>query len=576
MHDEQSSLSDSADDDCYSHDSDKPSIAGVLSKWTNYIHGWQDRYVCCKNGTLSYYRSQNETEYGCRGSISLAKAAVRMHEFDTCRFEVCISDNVWYFRAEDDSERQQWVDVLDANKLDLEAVSLKRHGSSVSLGSGSVSSTTSFRKSHVLKAKLSELETYKDILDKQVDTLQVYFDNCAKQTQPQSFHHQMKKDSLSISEMALNNHDSFSPHTSGIDFKGQTITFKATTAGIQSTLTHCIELMTKREEMWHRKLEKLQDERKKAEMQFQESLAHARKSASFIGSPDYQEGPFSGLTEEEFFDAVEAEMDKQDRFSQEMEQSRSKLREAELLPEKTQHRFSGDIERRLANHLEDSLKPPGADGDLWELLAEEGEMKVYRKELIQDGMICDPLKALHSISCVTAREMCHYFWETDVRLEWEGTIENFNILEVLEERTLIIYQTHHRVWPSAQRDCLYLSSMIKVDDPPSMRDGSTPHDTWMVCNFSVEHPEAKPVSGCVRALIEIALICQTRVTPPLDGGPITRDCLQCDITYVATVNPGGWVPAAPLRTIYKREYLKFLRRFTTYVQDKTKDKEILF
>uniref|UniRef100_A0A3B5MIQ9 PH domain-containing protein n=1 Tax=Xiphophorus couchianus TaxID=32473 RepID=A0A3B5MIQ9_9TELE len=45
-------------------------------KWTNYIHGWQDRWVVLKNNTLSYYKSQDETEYGCRGSLCLSKAVI--------------------------------------------------------------------------------------------------------------------------------------------------------------------------------------------------------------------------------------------------------------------------------------------------------------------------------------------------------------------------------------------------------------------------------------------------------------------------------------------------------------------
>lgn len=43
----------------------------------------------------------------------------------------------------------------------------------------------------------------------------------------------------------------------GIDFKGEAITFKATTAGILSTLSHCIELMVKREESWQKRLDKV-------------------------------------------------------------------------------------------------------------------------------------------------------------------------------------------------------------------------------------------------------------------------------------------------------------------------------
>lgn len=45
--------------------------------------------------------------------------------------------------------------------------------------------------------------------------------------------------------------------TNGIDFKGEAITFKATTAGILSTLSHCIELMVKREESWQKRLDKV-------------------------------------------------------------------------------------------------------------------------------------------------------------------------------------------------------------------------------------------------------------------------------------------------------------------------------
>lgn len=48
------------------------------------------------------------------------------------------------------------------------------------------------------------------------------------------------------------------------------------------------------------------------------------------------------------------------------------------------------------------------------------------------------------------------------------------------------------------------------------------------------------------------------------------------IRFFITVNPGGWAPAAVLRAVYKREYPKFLRRFTAYVKEKTGEKKILF
>lgn len=48
-----------------------PVKKGYLSKWTNYLHGWQERYVVVAQGVLSYYKSELDTQYGCRGSISL-------------------------------------------------------------------------------------------------------------------------------------------------------------------------------------------------------------------------------------------------------------------------------------------------------------------------------------------------------------------------------------------------------------------------------------------------------------------------------------------------------------------------
>lgn len=47
-------------------------------------------------------------------------------------------------------------------------------------------------------------------------------------------------------------------------------------------------------------------------------------------------------------------------------------------------------------------------------------------------------------------------------------------------------------------------------------------------------------------------------------------------SYNPKVNPGGWAPASVLRAIAKREYPKFLKRFTSYVQEKSSGEAILF
>ena len=71
----------------------------------------------------------------------------------------------------------------------------------------------------------------------------------------------------------------------------------------------------------------------------------------------------------------------------------------------------------------------------------------------------------------------------------------------------------------------------------------------------------------VRAECDVAFICRTYVRHGV-GENITRDDIKTTIVYTSTINPGGWVPKKALRTVYRREYPRFLRTFTQYVLKK--------
>ncbi|XP_062372330.1 ceramide transfer protein isoform X2 [Sardina pilchardus] len=598
-------------------------FGGVLSKWTNYIHGWQDRWVVLRKNTLSYYKSEHEREFGCRGSLCLSKAVITPHEFDECRFDISVNDSVWYLRAEDPEHRQQWIESIELHKAESgygSESSLRRHGSTLSLTSAasgfSATSTSSFR-GHSLREKLAEMETFRDILCRQVDTLQRYFDNCADEDKDVFQRDKVVEDdeddfpnTKPDGDYLLNNSSkeklcsqgTLVKEANGIDFKGEAITFKATTAGILSTLSHCIELMVKREESWQRRLDKEMERRRRTEDAYKAALSELKKKPHY-GGPDYEEGPNSLINEEEFFDAVEAALDKQDKI-EEQSQSEAKSRTLLSLPmtpgdthstisthrystkphshtsslssvelvsaSDDVHRFSAQVEEMVQNHMAYSLQDVGGDAN-WQLVIEEGEMKVYRREVEENGIVLDPLKATHAVKGVTGHEVCQYFWDTNFRYDWETTVENFNVVERLSDSAVIIYQTHKRVWPASQRDVLYLSGMRKV---PANNENDP--DTWLVCNFSVDHDSSPPTNKCIRAKINVAMICQTLVSPPEGDKEISRDNILCKITYVANVNPGGWAPASVLRAVAKREYPKFLKRFTSYVQEKTSGKPILF
>lgn len=61
-------------------------ISGTLSKWTNYIHGWQDRHTVIKDGVMTYYKSRQDTSFGCRGSISIEKAIIKVQSLSLANF----------------------------------------------------------------------------------------------------------------------------------------------------------------------------------------------------------------------------------------------------------------------------------------------------------------------------------------------------------------------------------------------------------------------------------------------------------------------------------------------------------
>nr|XP_006820882.1 PREDICTED: collagen type IV alpha-3-binding protein-like [Saccoglossus kowalevskii] len=139
------------------------------------------------------------------------------------------------------------------------------------------------------------METFRELLCRQVDVLQAYFDSCVEggpveNNQRHSWHDDPLEENDGDTEsddllkpQADNSHlDSENGHREqtssflpdiGIDFKGEAFTFKATTAGILATLSHCIELMIQREDQWQRRFEKEQDKRKRAEEAYRNASA---------------------------------------------------------------------------------------------------------------------------------------------------------------------------------------------------------------------------------------------------------------------------------------------------------------
>ncbi|XP_020600875.1 collagen type IV alpha-3-binding protein-like [Orbicella faveolata] len=617
------SLSDEEEDDldCSNSQPQLPELQDTLSKWTNYLHGWQERWVVLSGGTLSYYKSEYDTAFGCRGSMSVAKATIQPHEFDECRFDVSVNDCMYYLRAPDVEIRQKWVDGLEAVKAAESGYgsesSLRKGGSMLSLSSVTSLSTTasssSFKKGRGLREKLMELETFRDIVCQQIDTLQSYFDACAgaggnhKQPSHVDGHDrdlfgsndgldhdaddEMDELSTTPTPATLNQiadnlagrraaPDGFDnpvavlsiANAKGVDFRGESITFKATTAGILATLQHCIDIMNKREDHWQRRLDKEIEKHKKAETAIKSAVVNARKQA-FIGGPDFEEGPHSALNEEEFYDAIETALDRQDEEDAIHDdfQGSTFVPPSELMVEEPPHRLKTEVDESVKASLQIVLE--NVDHN-WNLVYEDGDLKVHRRDYEEGGIVLDPMKATHTVQGVTAREMAHYFFDKDVRMDWETTLESSRVLEQLSESSVIMHQIYKRVWPSSQRDTVFLSHIREIPsyDAGERQDNEVGRP-WIVCNNSLDHPDA-PTNKFVRAMITVALFCQTFIEPREEGQKLTRDHISCQITYTANVNPGGWAPPSVVRAVSKREYPKFLRKISSFCQNACKDKPI--
>ena len=56
-----------------------------------------------------------------------------------------------------------------------------------------------------------------------------------------------------------------------------------------------------------------------------------------------------------------------------------------------------------AEPLDDAMSEGNANSS-WQLFAEEGEMRLYKREVEIDGSVCDPLKAVHTVKGITGEK----------------------------------------------------------------------------------------------------------------------------------------------------------------------------
>lgn len=332
----------------------------------------------------------------------------------------------------------------------------------MSIQSNTLSTTSGsslMQTSRNLREKLHEIETYRDILFDQINSMQKFFDACAAQSS--QFQEAMEAESS----------------LKTLDFKGEAITFRETTAGVLETLNTCLDLIAQKEECVKKKLDCEIEKRRKIEEELKVCQEKMNKLKMSSSGPDIEEeGPNSTIPEDEFFDAVETGLEKieevrQIRVKLKLQNQQSQIEAGQIAEEESSieidefgtgnlakyHVLWPDIQRVCDEQLKHALS--GVSDGGWQIFADEGEMKMYRREEEIDGMVVDPLKSVHVVKGCTAREMCHYFFDPIYRNDWENTLDECQILETIAPDTLVFLQTHKRIWPANQRDALFWSHM---------------------------------------------------------------------------------------------------------------------
>uniref|UniRef100_A0AAF5Q023 Collagen type IV alpha-3-binding protein n=2 Tax=Wuchereria bancrofti TaxID=6293 RepID=A0AAF5Q023_WUCBA len=534
-------------------------VYGTMYKWTNFVYGWQKRYFELENGILMYYKSESEKQYGSRGAIALHIAHLVESDIDFNRFDVLTNDACWYLRTQNPKSRNLW----------LRALRYQMFGSTNKLknrcSTDDVTRSANYEQSSLsleLMSKMEQLERFNDMIGRQATRLE------------------------NLIRVIQDNRG----NTYATSLLDESIALNAVTIAVLQNINTCVHLLAKQTKANHKQCSDenchtahmdianncsrsimlnqtcelnnvSSDDDDEQEWHDADDCIPANKSnvegRSFAGKETVRIPGSESLIERE-------------RASENYPDIAESPPKDVTLP--ASNEFAIEINRIAMEQLKYARS--GIYDDVWQLFMEEDEMKMYKRELEVNGIVCDPLKAVHLVQGVSAREYIHYFFEPRYKHEWDETLVRTRVVDRISMDTVIIHQLHKRIWPSAQRESLFWSNVRYLPEQKSPKA----LDLYMVCNHDCNLPSV-PLehNSNVRVGLTVAMLCETVVKDghekPVDK--LNRNDIQCQVCYCAQVNPGGWVPASALRIIYKREYPKFLHGFTKYVLSKIKTQPLI-
>lgn len=78
------------------------------------MKGYQKRWFVLQGGVLSYYRSQDEMNHTCRGTVYLESAHLSSN--DACHFVISNGATTIHLRTSSETDKQRWMTALEYAK----------------------------------------------------------------------------------------------------------------------------------------------------------------------------------------------------------------------------------------------------------------------------------------------------------------------------------------------------------------------------------------------------------------------------------------------------------------------------
>jgi collagen type IV alpha-3-binding protein len=219
----------------------------------------------------------------------------------------------------------------------------------------------------------------------------------------------------------------------------------------------------------------------------------------------------------------------------------------------------------------------------WESMVQETDMTLYRRPAeVGAASDFDTYQLRVTVEGLSAKEICHYFWDVKCRMDWEVAIDvPPTILATPDEHTVLLHQYFKTIWPAKVRYTTFWSRSLPLSADAAILS------KHCVINHSVDYPlenaELRSTSSkSIFALLDVILICETRLKSSNDTAsssrsttaPVRREDAVTDIAYVCCIDPGGWTPVSLARMAAKKEYPRFIRRLTKYVREKCHNRPI--